>query len=107
MNNPWKYVMRELIGRKLAVFDDIANGRAIGNDSKTEEALGWLLYHRLVWRDGEQLIAREIPEAKTLWEKEGGNRQAGTIVQQIQTSEPTPPPAPERPRVHDHQTNLF
>lgn len=83
-STPWKEVMSGLIGRRLAVFDDVGHGRAIDMaDSRIHEALGWLLYHRLIWLDGKTPIARTIAEAKELWQREGGNRDAAASVTQM------------------------
>lgn len=135
MNTPWVKIMAEFRGRRLAVHDDIARGRALDlADSNVQNALGWLAYHHLVWRNATgQLQARDASEAQHHW-RNGPAKNASEIFsaqvaerpnattgdnspsrasvgeagQQLDsTASAGSNPALCRPRVHDHQAQLF
>lgn len=117
----WMEIMALFRGRNLAVHASVAEGQAINTaDLRAQEALGWLVYHRLLWHDGINYQARGTAEARALWAKDGpAKAEAAEVGRQTtedrgqpkQQPRPEtagePAAAPDRPRVHDHQPELF
>lgn len=95
MNTLWKHVMGGLVGRRLALYEEVAFGRKPDTrDLEIQDALGWCIYHRFIERDGERYNALPIAEAKARWENEGPASAAAADVGR----EPQPhSPDPESP----------
>jgi len=74
----WHEVMDGLTGRRLAVYDDLQHGKAVAEQAPViENALGWLAYHRFIYRNAEgKLVTRSIKDARAQWEAQGANRDA-------------------------------
>lgn len=108
----WLTIMAGLRGRRLAVFDDLQRGVPLdAHDTRVQEALGWLVFHRFAWHDGRTYVARSTAEARELWQKQGtANTEAGAVLRHLQesaTPAAAPTPEPERPAVHAHQAQFF
>lgn len=115
MNTPWAKIMEEFRGRRLAVHDDLLRGRTVAyGDVNVQNALGWLIYHRLVTLDNGSRRACDVPEAKRNWQEHGPATEAAQTFAaqasakgQVPSARATTATALERPRVHDHQAKLF
>jgi len=85
----WMEILAGLRARRLAVLDDLARGVEINTaDTKVQEALGWLVYHRFVWHDGRAYVARETAAARELWLKHGPAKdEAADVARSIDYAE--------------------
>lgn len=108
--------MHEFRGRRLAVYDDLARGGAVEwRDPNVQNALGWLAYHHLVWRNGEgRLQARAGDEAQALWQRGAAKDAEQLVTACLATPAECAPVEPvrtapemERPRVHTRQVEFF
>ena len=110
--NDWLEIAEGFRGRRLAVWDDIAEGKEIDtNDARVEAALGWLIFHRFVWHDGTRLVTRTMEAARTLWKQAGAAKEEAANVAR-QAAAPIDAALAwlvgmEPRAVHPHQTSLF
>lgn len=122
----WLEIMAGFRGLRMAVHADIDDGvQPVTNALRLQEALGWLVYHRLVWHDhstgsGQAACyrARSPREAQALWASEGAAKAEAAEVARQRPAESAelraesqatgePAAAAVRPRVHAHQPELF
>ena len=125
----WTDIIAGLRGPRLALYDDVLHGRAINAQAPAvQNLLGWLAYHRLVWRDEGQLKARLPAQAREVFQRAGPARDAGRQINLPERghtagsetkglvegtpgdtvpAHPAQPATPQRPQVHDYQAELF
>lgn len=130
----WHEIVDGLRGRRLAVYDDLLNGKPVNVDApEIQNALGWLGFNRFVYRDGDRLVTRPVLRARDLYITDGPARDSAGLCNQLperdgpaapinwvegRSDKAAPCPAPatapatvtEKPKpraVHTHQTSLF
>lgn len=69
----WTEIMRQLTGRRLAVYDDVLQGRRLAlGDLRVQDALGWLVFHRFVWMEEvDEPRARPTLAARDMFLRDG------------------------------------
>lgn len=93
--------MAGFTGRRLAIWDQAnADRKYFATNATDLAAVDWLIAHYLAeWHEIPGAIrAIPIAQARERIEREGLRQQ---------TTRPAAPAAPERPRVHAHQADLF
>jgi hypothetical protein len=81
---PWHKIQAEVRGRRLALYDDIMNGRPVNlRDLEIQGTLGWLVYHCLVVVEkqnhgelrNEDLRSRTFAQAAEVWRAQGPSKE--------------------------------
>lgn len=77
----WNEVLRQLTGKRLAVYDDALRGRRIASQPSVQDTVGWLVFHRFVWiADNGVLEARSPIAARDLFLRDGPAKQAASAL---------------------------
>lgn len=98
----WSEIMAQLRGTKLHVYDDILQGvQPVESALRIQEALGWLVYNRFVWKDGDRYAARTFAEARALWLADGAARiEAANVARPVTAPPEEQPGEPAAATVH-------
>jgi hypothetical protein len=108
MATSWNEIMRELAGRRLAVLDAVLRDECVDTaDPKVQNALGWLAFHRFVYRTSDgKLRGRRGAEAQQVFQTEGAAADAGRIAESRELSVESRTAAQQVP-VQPHQVQFF